>query len=228
MEFLFFWFMFAVIVGVLASGRGRLGFGWFLLACIISPLIAGLLVLVLPRLNAPQPAPATADATAATAPAGALRPCPQCAEPIQPQANKCRHCGADVVSSDVRAALFRGDSLNLDEVEVVGEARYQPALDALAFAYAAIKAPQPLTAQLVREPGNPYDSNAVRVDIASRPVGYLPRDLAYRFEKAARRHYKLNGPLPAIPCPADIRTGKTGIHGVVVYLPEPLVEALHA
>ena len=47
MEFAFFWFAFAVVVGVAANARGRDGVGWFILALIISPLIAVLLVLVM-------------------------------------------------------------------------------------------------------------------------------------------------------------------------------------
>jgi hypothetical protein len=42
----------AVIVGIAANRRGRNGPGWFLLAVIISPLIAGILVLALPRSRA--------------------------------------------------------------------------------------------------------------------------------------------------------------------------------
>jgi len=48
---IFFWFMFAIIVGIAANTRGRSGFGWFLLAVVISPLLAGLLVLALPDLR---------------------------------------------------------------------------------------------------------------------------------------------------------------------------------
>jgi hypothetical protein len=44
-----FWLAFAVIVGVAANTRGRNGGGWFILAVLISPLLAGLLVLALPR-----------------------------------------------------------------------------------------------------------------------------------------------------------------------------------
>jgi len=51
MELIFFWFLFAIVVAVAAVARGRDGFGWFLLAVFISPLIALLLVLVLPRPN---------------------------------------------------------------------------------------------------------------------------------------------------------------------------------
>lgn len=49
MEIAFFWLAFAVIVGVAANTRGRNPIGWFLLSVIISPLLAGLLVLALPR-----------------------------------------------------------------------------------------------------------------------------------------------------------------------------------
>jgi uncharacterized membrane-anchored protein len=52
--FLFFWIAFAVIVGVAANTRGRDGAGWGFLAILISPLLAGLLLLALPdfRYNA--------------------------------------------------------------------------------------------------------------------------------------------------------------------------------
>ncbi len=44
----FLWFLFAIIVAVAANTRGRSGIGWFLMAVILSPAIAGLLVLALP------------------------------------------------------------------------------------------------------------------------------------------------------------------------------------
>jgi hypothetical protein len=51
MEWVFIYFALAVIVGVAANTRGRSGLGWFMLALIISPLISGLLVLALPRVE---------------------------------------------------------------------------------------------------------------------------------------------------------------------------------
>jgi hypothetical protein len=45
----FAWIALAVIVWVAASRRGRIGFGWFLLSLLVSPVITGPLVLVLPR-----------------------------------------------------------------------------------------------------------------------------------------------------------------------------------
>lgn len=55
MEIVLFWLVLAIIVGVAANTRGRSGFGWFLLAAIISPLIAGLLLLALPRISGVAP-----------------------------------------------------------------------------------------------------------------------------------------------------------------------------
>lgn len=40
-----------------------------------------------------------------------------------------------------------------------------------------------LKAQLIPENDNPYDSNAVRIDINNRSVGYLNRDQALRFRR---------------------------------------------
>jgi hypothetical protein len=39
--------IFNIIVGVAAKSRGRNGFGWFLIACVISPVLALILVLVM-------------------------------------------------------------------------------------------------------------------------------------------------------------------------------------
>jgi len=49
------WIIFSIIVGVAANTRGRNGGGWFLLALVTSPLIAGLLVLALPRWDTSTP-----------------------------------------------------------------------------------------------------------------------------------------------------------------------------
>jgi hypothetical protein len=54
------WIAVAVAVGIAASKRGRVGYGWFLLSLVISPLIVGPLVLALPRQYAgPQTETAT-------------------------------------------------------------------------------------------------------------------------------------------------------------------------
>jgi hypothetical protein len=43
-----FWIIFAFAVGFIASQRGRSGFGWFLLAILISPLIAVIILALIP------------------------------------------------------------------------------------------------------------------------------------------------------------------------------------
>ena len=51
MEIFLFWIILAIVVAVAASSRGRSGLGWFLISCLISPLIGLILVLVLPNLR---------------------------------------------------------------------------------------------------------------------------------------------------------------------------------
>lgn len=84
MELVLFWLGLAVVVAVAANTRGRSGGGWFLLAIVISPLLAGLLVLALPRLNAPKPEPMLSGS--------ATKVCPECAERVQAAARICRFC----------------------------------------------------------------------------------------------------------------------------------------
>lgn len=71
-EIFVFWLVLAIVVGVIAGSRNRNGFGWFILALVISPLIAGILVLAL---------------------GSSGKACPQCAEKVQPAAKVCKHCG---------------------------------------------------------------------------------------------------------------------------------------
>lgn len=70
------WFVASIVVAIIAASRGRNSFGWFLLALLISPLIAGILVLALGSKSE------------------AGRRCPDCAETVRAEARKCRHCGA--------------------------------------------------------------------------------------------------------------------------------------
>jgi hypothetical protein len=50
-ELLVVWVIFAVIVGAAASGRGRSVAGWIVLAILISPLLALILLVVMPNLR---------------------------------------------------------------------------------------------------------------------------------------------------------------------------------
>ncbi len=48
---IFFWFLLAIAVGFLASNYNRSSFLWFLLACIISPIIAAIFLLIMGKNN---------------------------------------------------------------------------------------------------------------------------------------------------------------------------------
>lgn len=78
-----FWMLLAVVVGVAAHKRGRMGFGWFVLAVMLSPLIAGLLLL------------AVGGAAESTDPS-THRQCPDCAEKVLRAARVCKHCGCQL------------------------------------------------------------------------------------------------------------------------------------
>ncbi len=45
------WVAFCVLIGVWANSKGRSGIIWSLVAFFISPLLSGIIVLVLPRKN---------------------------------------------------------------------------------------------------------------------------------------------------------------------------------
>ena len=70
--FLFFWLGFSIGVGVAANTRDRSGVGWFLLALLISPLLAGFILLALPRREG-------LSREASVSP-GSSKQCPYCAE----------------------------------------------------------------------------------------------------------------------------------------------------
>jgi hypothetical protein len=64
-------------------------------------------------------------------------------------------------------------------VNVVGESFHQDGIEAMSGGRTEDGALFPLvTAQLVREPGNPYDTNAVRVQIGDQTCGHIARDEA--------------------------------------------------
>jgi heme A synthase len=86
--FVFVWFVLAIFVAIGAGNRGRNVIGWFVLACIISPVLAGLGLLVAGDAAGWSPGQyAAADET---------KKCPECAETILKAARKCKHCGSEV------------------------------------------------------------------------------------------------------------------------------------
>lgn len=86
MELFIFWAGIAIACAIVASNKGRSGFGWFILGLLFS-LIALLIVLVLPSIteDADTPRPDTHIK------------CPDCAEFVKREARVCKHCGCKLV-----------------------------------------------------------------------------------------------------------------------------------
>lgn len=105
------------------------------------------------------------------------------------------------------------------EAEVVGESHYQGNLLALCGSRAPDGVQKYFVAELVPEDANPHDSQAVRVDINSKTVGYLPR-------AAARTWRARNDSRHSVRCNAVVRGGwdrganDQGSFGVWLDLPE--------
>ena len=80
------WLLLAVAVGIYAGRKGRSGFGWFVLALLLSPIIAGIFALVV------------SDKTKATGPSPDTHvKCPDCGELVLREAKVCKHCGCKLI-----------------------------------------------------------------------------------------------------------------------------------
>lgn len=89
-----------------------------------------------------------------------------------------------------------------DQIEVVGESFYRPALQELAAMTPGPHAGHHCKAALVCDPSNPFDRNAVKVMIDGRHVGHLPRELA---ALVAERVAGLTTERGEVYCSAEIR-----------------------
>lgn len=78
------WVGVSLAIGILAGKRGRGSGTWFVLSMLISPLLAGMLLMLSANLHDDDNNPKT------------HRKCPACAEMIKREAVKCKHCGSDV------------------------------------------------------------------------------------------------------------------------------------
>lgn len=104
------WLVFAVLVGIIASSKGRSGFGYFLLSIVLSPLIGFLFVVAMPKVDKDESEqkndkvakPAVTRNTVRSQPSAPLstfkdtRSCPKCAEDIKKAATVCRFCGHEL------------------------------------------------------------------------------------------------------------------------------------
>lgn len=76
---------FSVLVGYIATMKGRSMLGFTLLSMVLSPVVGFAVLMVM------GDSPTVAENKAINA--GELKPCPQCAEPVRAAARVCRHCG---------------------------------------------------------------------------------------------------------------------------------------
>lgn len=99
---------------------------------------------------------------------------------------------------------IRLQGLGVFSLEAVGESKYQESLEAICGGRSEDGADCFIDAVLIHEDENPYDSQAVRIDVAGSTVGYLSRKHAreYRLQMARTGHAGV-----AATCAARIRGG---------------------
>lgn len=82
---IFAWIILSFVIGKFAENKGNNFWTWSILALILSPFIAWLIILVKKETN-----------QEVTTSNNEFKNCLYCAETIKRQANKCKHCGADL------------------------------------------------------------------------------------------------------------------------------------
>ena len=82
--FIFFTYvLLSILVGVYSNSKGRSGFGFFIIAFLLSPLIGIIIALIL--------SPVTSKLEQKALDNG-MKKCPSCAELVKTEANLCKHC----------------------------------------------------------------------------------------------------------------------------------------
>ncbi len=105
-------------------------------------------------------------------------------------------------------------------VSVVGESNYQPAIRAAANERTTTDLADAIhcTAAVMPEPTNPWDPNAVRIDVGGQTVGYLAREVAATYQPAL---LELQRQAQVGWCPARIMGGGERTYGVFLHLGAP-------
>ena len=107
MEIALFWIIFSIIVGIAAGSRGRSSGGWCVLAMLISPVLALILLVLLPKLKGEGAAPSPSTHVK----------CHDCAELVLKDARVCKHCGCRLVPQGV-AGQPTDATEKLDELRI--------------------------------------------------------------------------------------------------------------
>lgn len=90
MEIFIIWFILSILVGLFAGSKGRGSGNWFVVAMLLSPLIALIFVAVMPNLK--EQANLNAQPNADT-----HVKCPDCAELVLKEAKVCKHCSCKLI-----------------------------------------------------------------------------------------------------------------------------------
>ena len=104
------WIFFSIVAGMFAQiRRNRNGAGWFFVAILFSPLVAFVLLLILPSLPARLTRKEIIEQLQQLQ---TLRQCPHCAEMVKREAKVCKHCHRDLPEAEPLAPAEPTPKLN--------------------------------------------------------------------------------------------------------------------